>query len=229
MLSLCLTNYNRYEMLLESFQHVYDDERISEIIISDDNSDWAIWEKLEKYCEGKPKIHLFRNPHNVGMSLNKKLSIQHAKNQWCITFDSDNILRPDYLDALPFPTMRDTGTFYLPSFAKPKFDYRAFAGIIVDWSNVKELLKRPMFEQCLNTCNMVVHRESYITVYQYDPSIKETDTLHMNYLWLKAGGKLHIVKGMEYEHRVHKDSGWLKHADYNIKKGKEQMKLIKNL
>jgi glycosyltransferase involved in cell wall biosynthesis len=227
MLSLCLTNYNRYEMLLESFQHVYDDPRISEIVISDDNSEWKLWKKLEKYCATKSKISLFRNPHNVGMSLNKKLAIQHATNPWCIIFDSDNVLERNYLDAIP--KHLDTGIFYLPSFAKPQFDYRAFSGITVDWRNVKQVLKKPMFEQCLNTCNMVVHRDSYVNIYQYDPNIKETDTLHMNYLWLKYGGKLQIVEGMEYFHRVGKHSGWLQNANYNIKKGQEQLNLIRQL
>lgn len=227
MLSLCLTNYNRYEMLLESFQHVYDDERISEIVISDDHSDIKIYNKLVEFCKDKRKILLARNDENLGMSLNKARSIQLANHQWCILFDSDNILKPDYLNAIPKEL--DPSVFYLPSFAKPQFDYRKFSGTTVTKDNVKEFLHKPMFEQCLNTCNMVVHRNSYLHVFRPDKHIKETDTLHMNYLWLKAGGKLHIVEGMEYEHRVGKHSGWLQNADYNIKKGKEQMRLIKNL
>jgi glycosyltransferase involved in cell wall biosynthesis len=42
-ISLCLTNYNRKELLMESFAHVLNDERISEIIISDDHSDEDIY------------------------------------------------------------------------------------------------------------------------------------------------------------------------------------------
>lgn len=223
-LSLCLTNYNRYEMLLESFEGVVNDDRISEIVIVDDYSDKDIFDKVAAGVAPVEKIKLYRNVTNLGMSRNKAESISKASNEWCILFDSDNILNIDYLDAIP--QNLNSNSFYLPSFAKPQFDYRKFSGLTIDRFNVNKYLDKPMFEQCLNTCNMLVNRDAYLSTYEYSPLIKETDTLYMNYLFLKSGGQLHIVEGMEYFHRVHPQSGWLQNAGYNIRKGEELKKLI---
>lgn len=86
-----------------------------------------------------------------------------------------------------------------------------------------------MFEQHLNTCNYVVPANRYCEVFREDASVKETDTIHFAYLWLKAGNKFHIVPGMRYGHLVHPESGWLKNANYNIKKGHEIMKKMEGL
>src|SRR5690606_35718803 len=97
--SLCLTNYNRTEMLYEAFHQVLDDERIDEIIISDDdsNDETVRWLK-NQYPHAKVKIYW--HEQNVGMSRNKAESLRLASNQWCILFDSDNVISTKYLDAL---------------------------------------------------------------------------------------------------------------------------------
>lgn len=242
MLSLCLTNYNRYDMLLESFQHVYDDPRITEIVISDDCSDIKIWNKLVEYCKGKPKIKLFRNEKNVGMSFNKKLAIERASNRWCIIFDSDNILRPNYLDAFekylkentgkPFPhsnPLNEGATIYCPDAALPQFSYKKFSGILVSKSNAKKLLKEALFDCLLNTCNYIVCREYYLYVYQYNKEIKASDTIHFNYLWLKGNGSLYIVPDMEYFHRVGPQSGFLADVNYNMQQAEKTKHMIMKL
>jgi glycosyltransferase involved in cell wall biosynthesis len=235
MLSLCLTNYNRYEMLLESFQHVYDDPRITEIVISDDCSDIKIYRKLEAFCKDRPKIKLFRNDKNVGMSLNKKLAIERATEDWCILLDSDNIIKPDYIDAVyeiaatPPPFGVSKKCIYCPEFAKPEFDYRKFSGYSFNAKEAKDLMSDKVFNMLMNTCNYIVHREQYLKVYQHNPSIKASDTIHFNYLWLKSGGSFYVVPGMQYFHRVHSGSGFLADTDYNLRKAEETKKLILQL
>lgn len=236
MLSLCLTNFNRYEMLLESFQHVYDDPRISEIVISDDCSDIKIYNKLVEYCKDKPKIKLFRNNRNVGMSLNKKLAIEGAANPWCILFDSDNILKPDYLDADEecLVDSKDnpaylTHIIYCPEFAKPDFDYRSLSGRHIDRHNVKEVFRNKIAECLFNTCNYIVNRERYLSVYQHEQSIRASDTIHFNYLWLKSGGSFYVVPDMQYFHRVHSGSGFLADTEYNLRQAEKTKQLIMQL
>lgn len=232
MLSLCLTNYNRYEMLLESFQHVYDDERISEIVISDDCSDIKIYNKLVEFCKDKPKIKLFRNDKNVGMSLNKRLAIERASNPWCILFDSDNILRPDYLDAYIVEESRQEHTsmvIFCPEYAKPQFDYRAFSRKYIEARNVRDLMRMKLFDSLLNTCNYIVNRKRYLDIYQHNPTVKASDTIYFSYLWLKAGGVFYIVPGMQYFHRVHEKSGFLADVNYNMQQAEKTKRMIMNL
>lgn len=232
-LSLAITNYNRTDMLLESFERVLKDDRIAEIVISDDCSSDDVYRKLwtvfeeEKYS----KVKLFRNGINIGMSLNKRKVVSLCSYPHAILFDSDNILSPSYIDALERDTKGDLNwaTFYMPDWAMDTFDYRAFAGIAIDKNNVKEYLDKPMYEQNLNTCNMVVPVDYYLSVYENNPEIKETDSLYMNYLWLKWGGDLYVVPGMRYIHKIHSGSGWLSNAAYNIQKGEEIKKLIREL
>lgn len=227
MISLCITTYNRYEMLMESFAQVLDNDLISEIVIVDDCSDIAIYDKILAATFNMPKVRLIRNSENLGMSLNKKKAIESATNPWCIIFDSDNIIGPDYLEALDRLRVLDATTIYCPSFAKPQFDFRKYEGWhILHAGNV---MQDPMGECLLNCCNYVVNREEYLRVYRHNPDMKGTDTIWFNYLWLKAGNSFYVVPGMEYMHTVHDGSGFLQNVQYNMKKAKEIKELIKAL
>lgn len=222
MFSLCITTYNRFEMTLESFAMVLDDPRVSEIVIVDDCSDINYYDMLAAATIDMGKVRLIRNEKNLGMSLNKKKAVELAKNEWCILLDSDNVIRPDYIDALTDRTVSmNPKVIYCPDFAKPQFDYRKFGGSYIDKSNVSHFISLPMAEPAINTCNYVVNRNEYLRIYQHNQAMKGTDTIWFNYLWLSAGNSLYVVPGMEYEHRVHSGSGFLADCDYNMKKAKE--------
>jgi glycosyltransferase involved in cell wall biosynthesis len=229
MISLCITTYNRYEMLLESFAQVLDDDRISEIVIVDDCSTDEIYGKILAAVFDMPKVRLYRNHKNLGMSLNKKRAVELAKNEWCILFDSDNVIGPDYLDALFSIPLHFESTIYCPSFAKPQFDYRLYQNYIFTPERAALNISNSDAEMLFNTCNYVVNREEYLKVYQHNPEMKGTDTIWFNYLWLKAGNSFYVVPGMEYYHRVHDGSGFLADCDYNMMRAKEIKELIKAL
>lgn len=237
MISLCITTYNRYELLIESFAQVLNDDRISEIVIVDDCSTDEIYGKVLAAVFDMPKVRLYRNQHNLGMSLNKKRAVELSKNEWCILFDSDNVIGPDYLDALLFAVNNHQKlyrgmvpeTIYCPSFAKPQFDYRKYEGWTTGAPFVKNLLKDPAVDCLMNTCNYVVNRAEYLRIYEHNPLMKGTDTIWFNYLWLKAGNSFYVVPGMEYYHRVWEGSGFLADCDYNMAKAKEIKELIKQL
>lgn len=216
MITLALTNYNRYEMLLESFAQVIDDDRITEIVISDDCSRRDISEKIAWHFLANKKVKLFYNEKNVGMSMNKKLAVERSTNEWVILFDSDNIIDPTYIDALEQILLRDD-TIYCPEFARPNFDYTIYSRYFYHAKNIKQFIQEPMFNCCMNTANYVVNREKYLQVYKEDKRIKGTDTIHFNKLWLEAGYKFFVVPNMQYEHKVHDGSEFIKHMDYNMK------------
>lgn len=214
-------------MLVESFTLILEDPRISEVIISDDGSnDQTV--RWVKDCIYHPKVKVYWHTENSGMSRNKAESVRLASNKWCIVFDSDNVIDPEYIDALYNHTW-DPEVIYCPSFASPQFDYREFNSLKFDKKSVKRYMKKRMFECLLNTCNYFVNREKYLEVYQHNPTMKGTDTIWFNYLWLKAGYSFYVVPGMHYFHRVHDGSGFMEDVSYNMKKAAEVKRMIERL
>ncbi len=216
MVTLAITTFQRDYMTHGSFKWVRDDPRISEIVIVDDCSELHIFESLQRMVDGFEKVKLYRNEKNLGCYHNKRRAVELSSNEWVILFDSDNVLRSDYLDAfytkdfLGIPTC-----IYAPSFAKPHFDYRRFGGATFTGSEIKHFIDQKDFDCLINTCNFFVNREEYLNV--FDQSIKEpwtADTLYFNYCWLKAGNSIYVVPGMEYEHLVHDGS----HYKENVRK-----------
>lgn len=225
-LSLCITTFNRYDLLKESYAQVIDDPRISEIIIVDDcSTEPGIKEKVNGLAGGKVKV--FHQVQNRGMSRNKADAISYASNEWVIIFDSDNVIGTDYLDAIPRRLL--SNTIYCPSFAKPEFDYRRYEGMQFLSANASGWMKEDMFNTCMNTCNYVVNRDFYLSTYQYSPDHIASDTIWHAYNHLKSGGSFLVVPDMQYYHRVHKGSGFLQGVDHNMKMQNEVRKMIMNL
>jgi len=226
-------------MVIEAFEKVYDHPLIDEIIIVDDASTEENWIGLNKAIlyadmsvrEGS-RIKLFRNPVNLGMSRNKAEAVSKAKNEWVILFDSDNILYPEYLDgvqSLLALGLMNKKWIYHPAYAEPDYDFSELPTLI-DKFNAKNLLHLKEFRIFANTCNYIVNRDEYLKVYKYDETIKESDTIHFNYLWLKQGNAFFIIRGMKYFHRRHDGSGWLNgDHKYNMNKAAELQEKIKNL
>lgn len=227
-LSLAITSHNRFELTIESFSKVLGHPLLDEIIIVDDFSDLEIFTKLYSITAGMPNVKLYRNEKNLGMSLNKKEAISKAKNEWVVILDSDNILYPEYIDAIPETLRADT--IMCPVFAEPDFNFKEFSGMIIDKKNAKDFLHVKEFRIFLNTSNYLVNRDEYLKVYRYNPEIKESDTIWFNHLWLEAGNSFYFVPGMRYYHRKHADSGWLKgDHEYNLRKAREIQELIKQM
>lgn len=238
MLSHCFTTYNRDTLLFEAIEGLLDDPKADEIIIVDDFSDYEFFKNVMEKCReldlrrdsaDRPKIKLHRNHENYGMSRNKAKAIRVAKNDWVSILDSDNKFDKTFLAALP--SRLNSDTIYCPAFAKKDFDYRKYAGMTLDRTNLKPILKsgEPMINCFLNTCNYVVHRESYLKTYKFNEEHVASDTIWFNYNWLANGGKFYIVPTMEYIHRVHDGSGFKNNIDYNMRKADEVRKLILSL
>lgn len=229
MITFAVTVYNRYEMLLESFAGIIDDPRIDEILIMDDCSQDKYWNKIKDLSKFNPKIKVVRQAANRGMSENKRDAVFNSKNEWVILADSDNKFSKHYVNALL--KVKDgnlkSHIIYCPSFAAPNFDYRKYEGnIYFKSSSFQLLLQETEFSCLMNTCNYVVHRDTYVSAWEQNKEMIASDTIWFNYLWLKAGNAFFVVPGMEYEHRVHSGSGFIEQIDYNMRKAEEVKKLI---
>lgn len=204
-ISICIPNYNRSDLLLESFINVYGDERIAEIIISDDHSDIEIYKSLEELFVEMPKVRMERNGKNIDCYANKRRAVSMAKTEFVILFDSDNILKKDYIDKVYEYKWKDD-KIITPSFAKPHFDFTAFEGTVVSRENVAKYLEMPMFETMLNAANFFVNRDRYLLVWDDSVDPVTSDSIFFCYNWLKSGNDIFIAPGLHYEHRVHPGS-----------------------
>lgn len=193
-------------MLREAIVKVQDDERIGEIVIVDDASDDGSYQMIVNEYWRDSKFKIYRNPKRLDCYANKHEAIGRARNPWVILFDSDNILTSDYIDAMLAYMPWDSEHWYLPTFGRPDFDYREFAGETIDRSNVAEFVGRSNFLTALNTANHFVHRDAYLAAWDPQTNPGTADSIYMALRWLETGGSLTFVPGMEYEHRIHEGS-----------------------
>lgn len=215
-LTFCFTTFNRVSLTIKAVNSIIDDSRIENIIVLDDHSEPNVFDQLFHYFRDFPKVSLYRNEENLGMSKNKAKAISLSPTEWCVIVDSDNTFPKEYIDAIEKVGELLPDTIYCPQKAAPNFDFSKFAGRTFDRNNIKELAIDSMGNVCLNTANYVVNKDEYLRVYQYNSEMKATDTVWFALLWLSIGNKFHIVKDMEYDHLVWEGSGFMKDCDYNM-------------
>lgn len=215
-ISISIPTHCRPEMLTQSFAEVLEDERVREVAVSDDCSPDGSYEKLLAKWSGHPKVRLQRNKHNVDCYRNKKLAVELATSDWTILLDDDNVLGPDYLDRLWELPAWDPNILYCPDLAHPHFNYQRFAGHVISARNVAHFMGLPPkkgeteFRTALNTCNYFFHRQTYLQRWVGDVDPVTADTMFHAHNWLRAGGFMIFVKGMQYIHRIHEGSHYKK-------------------
>lgn len=229
--ALCITHYNRVDMLFKSFEKVYGDPRISRIYISDDHSDTAAWHALTARVGEMNNSEVARTRHvilanrrgeNIGCYHNKaaalRLTTQYGgpPPEYAILLDSDNVIDTSYLDALGRVPEQywDGKTLLAPEFARPHFDYRRFAAAYIERNSVKQhipSMSRTQFDCLINTANYVVPVAEYLRLFEADANPWTADTAFMLLKFLKAGNGMYVVPGMQYDHLVHDGSHYKEH------------------
>lgn len=217
-ISVCLTTFNRTQLLYEAIENVKDDARISEIVVVDDHSNYETIDQLETYFNTIPKVRFFVNEYNLDCYRNKREAVSKAKSEWVLIWDSDNKFPVQYLDRIEslIQAGLNPKTVYQPEFAKPHFDFTQFSGMNVTRSNVASRMLVPQFETMLNAFNYFVNRDEFLRVWQ-DGEPVTSDSIFHNYNWLNAGNSIYVVEGLQYEHRVHEGS----HYQNNIRRTPE--------
>lgn len=214
---------NRVDLCLKSFSQILGDPRIDDIVIVDDASEMENFDRLFNSVKGMAKVELYRNAITIGMGANKRKAISFARNPWVIIFDDDNEISSQYVDAIERMGTLGEETFYLPCWARPSFDFREYEWDFIDKTNIKEVLETANGQALFNVCNMIVSKDRYLAEYEHPTVESASDTLWMNYLHLSKGGNFYVVPGMEYNHLVHDESGFMK----DIKNSLEQADIIR--
>lgn len=217
MVSAVFTTYQRTDLLFEAVEPFLKDERITEIVISDDHSTEEIYQTILWKYNGVEKVKIFRNEVNVDCYFNKQKAVERATNEWVLLLDSDNIFSTEFIDKIFL--MKDLPGFgwrpdYImqPSFAKPHFDFRKY--YIIDRGDINKVISDSNFQTCLNAMNYFVNREQYLKVWDGSVNPVTSDSLYQNFNWLNAGNSIHVVEGLEYDHRVHSGS----HYQQNVRR-----------
>lgn len=202
--SVCLTNYNRSKLLYEAIGNILMDNRVDEVIISDDNSRDEIYQSVIWYFKDFPKVKIFRNEQNLDCYRNKARAVSLASNEWVCLWDSDNIFDKSYIDRLEslFTSGLNPNTIYTPSFARPHFDFTSVAGVNITKANIAGLIKSDKVQTMLNAANYFVYRDNYTAI--FDPEIDPvtSDSIYIAYRWLQAGKSIYVTPDMTYQHRV---------------------------
>ena len=105
-----------------------------------------------------------------------------------------------YIDSI-FEVEWNENKILAPDFVY-SFDYRHFADKTITKSNVSSFVGKIRFDCLINTMNYFVHRDNYLKV--WDSSIEPwtADTIYQNYRWFESGRSFHVLKGLEYKHRI---------------------------
>ena len=210
--SVALTVYNRSMLALDAVRQVAADPRVAEIVVSDDASEPSEYRRLcASLAALGPKVRIYRNDRNRGPLWNKHRAVSLCTSEFTILFDSDNVLDTTYLDRLfgAAPWRRDC--FYCPEFARPRFDLRLFGGVTLDLALVRRAMlgdpRDRRIDVLLNVGNHLVPvREYGETIGPFRDVPVHVDAFAASYFWLRRGGRLHVLKDLAYDHRMHDGS-----------------------
>jgi len=228
-ISLCIPTINRYDTFLKhSIPKYIDNKHINEIIICDENGE--DYEKIKANFDS-PKLKLFKNDKHLGCFKNKMNVASKATCEYICIFDSDNFADENYFISFKQFIFNNNGkyknTVFLPSLAKPSFNYTWFINKEITKDNYKEIFvlsgntelnKGNHLNVLLNTMNCIISKSFFDTYdilndtpwcdhcFAYDSEYFSLYTLFI------MNGSLIAVEGMEYEHRVHDGSHYTQMA-----------------
>jgi glycosyltransferase involved in cell wall biosynthesis len=212
-LSLALPVYNSSEFFLEAIKIPLANEKVTEIVVSDDGSSNEEFEKLNKLIAdtNSNKIKVVRNEKNLGAYKNKYNVIQNCTNKWVYLLDSDNYPLEGMLELFLKENLNEN-ICYMPH----KYDYCGHIAEftlgfdILDKDKIKEAIKNNTIGHFVNLCNFFVSRDLFLKRMEEGFNIDVfpiADCATMTYLWLKHGGEFKLIQDYQYFHRV-RDSGY---------------------
>jgi glycosyltransferase involved in cell wall biosynthesis len=220
-ISLAIPYYNNSQYIMDALRVAITDNRVSEIIICDDDS-----KDISKLTQlliqiNSNKIKMYKNSKNLGCYLNKIESISKCTNEWAILLDSDNVIESDYIDTLYNIPEWKNDTIYHPCWAKtfprepsPNLDYRIWSNTQITHSFYLNNFNNNKFQCLINNCNYFVpvkaftncmnaHKNNYVR-----EQIDALDSAVLFTEWLTSGNTIYVVDNLIYGHRLHNQSNY---------------------
>jgi hypothetical protein len=224
-ISLCIPTIKRYDNFLQySLLKYIENKHITEIIVCDETGE--DYEKIREYFN-HPKLKLFKNDTKLGCFKNKMNVSSKANCEYICIFDSDNFADENYFIAFKEFLLNgnySSNSLFLPSFAKPNFDYRWFTNKNITKDNIKSMISKTNdnkgcgLDVLLNTMNCIIPKiffDTY-TILNDHPWCDACFAYDSEYFCLYSlfimNATIYCVSGMEYEHRVHEGSHYIETA-----------------
>lgn len=211
-ISVCFTSFNRTDLLYQAVEPFLNDERVTEVVISDDHSREEVISQIWERYYNIPKVKTYKNEVNLDCYHNKAKAIERATNEWVCILDSDNIFTKAYVDRIEnlWVAGLNPKHIYHPEFARPHFNFTHISGKALHRTNIAELISNPdsghIVGTMLNAMNYFVNRLEYLRIFDPDMRPVTSDSIYQNYRWLNAGNSIYVVPDFQYEHRVHDGS-----------------------
>jgi glycosyltransferase involved in cell wall biosynthesis len=223
--SVGIAHYNRGSLIARSLRNLLNHPSVSEVVIIDDGSSVSEYEALQEQVRlidktGRIKIH--RRIENRGALLTKLECVEKCSSDWVLVLDSDNTAFTGYLDRLEALVPSDPGVIYCAAWAYPYFPFDELSGMSIDFKQACDFLQNGILKRkyLLNDGNYLVNRRRYSEVVSLIGRLPSdvVDVLVVNYLWLSKGGKLGVIPGTKYMHRVDPSSFWSQTAEASKKR-----------
>ncbi len=229
-ISVALPYYNGASYIRDTLDPLVSDDRIGEIIITDDQSNDT--EELIKilHTYSSPKIKFHRNDDHLEAYHNKLNAVSKCTYEWTLLLDSDNIADTAYFDTLYKIKKWDPNILYHAMWAKtfkpaapeppsPNLNYSTFSNKIITPDLFIENFPLDNFQCLINNGNYFFPTKPYLScmshgqqhyqgymIHPLDAVVPFTD-------WLCAGKKILIVPDLIYHHRLHETSLYARESD----------------
>ena len=213
LVSVIIPTYNRAEMLCQCVDSVLDSTYTSlEILIVDNNSSDNTVELIKsKYCD-EQRVKLFPLKRNMMAAGGRNEGIKHAKGDYLLFVDNDNVVFPDMIEKLIDQMERDKqiglvgplsvdqeNTIWLAS-----GDYNFFTSrpvTLYSGRKIDDVKMEERYVTCYSPNIMMVSRDAIEAVGGFDQSYyamyEEAD---FGYRILKSGYKSYIITGARTTH-----------------------------
>ncbi len=200
-----------------------------EILCIDDKSTDNTLEIIRECAAADERIHVFAQPQNAGQGAARNLAIEHAKGEYLLCVDSDDMLAPDAceklvqkadadgLDMLMFSgyNFKDTRKTRIPN---PYWSFEWTGCLngrkIFNWRDIQHCLTSLPVSACLMLCNLNFLRHNNIL---FHVGLRFEDNAFLLKALLNAK-RISVDKNEYYIRRVHNESttqNWDKYfADY---------------
>ena len=218
--SVGIPHYNRGRLIYRPLFNLLNHPAVDEVVIVDDGSRLEEYQSLKDFVDSLDcgnRVKIFRREENRGALLTKLECVERSSSEWVLVLDSDNTAFSSYLDALGGIRNPDPQTFYCASWAWPWFPFEGLGLEQIDFKRAEMLCRDGRLRKfyIINDGNYLVHRKSYsenvLRIGQISSDV--VDVMVVNYLWLSLGGKLEMVPGRSYFHRVDASSFYKRTED----------------
>jgi len=220
-----IPHYNHGLTIARPLRNLLNHPSVSEVVIVDDASEQSEFDQLcktVKTIDFRGMVRIYRRELNQGALLTKLECVEKSQADWVLVLDCDNTAFKSYLDKLAAIEPKDPEIIYCASWAFPHFPFHSLVGAPINFLKASQLLRSGKLKKfyLLNDGNYLVNRTRYSRLISSIGKLPSdiADTLVANYLWLSSGGKLQVLPGTSYLHRVEENSFWSRTAEPSRKR-----------